>query len=73
MGTTTVLRTLRGQARLSQRQLAAAAGLNITTIVNLEAGRSQPQAATIGKLARPLGVPYLDLFYLFYPEQEAAS
>jgi len=71
MGNLTGLRMLRARAGLSQRQLAVKAGLNVTTIVNFEAGRSKaPQAATVGRLARALGVPIEELLELL---EEAAS
>ncbi len=74
MGTTTTLRTLRGRRGMSQRQLATLAGLNITTIVDLEAGRTRrPQVATVGKLADALGVPIEVLLDVFDERVEASA
>jgi transcriptional regulator with XRE-family HTH domain len=59
---------------MSQRQLASAAGLNITTIVDLESGRTRrPQVATIGKLADALGVPFEVLLAMFDEPVEASA
>lgn len=49
------LRRLRLAAALSQRELAAAAGLDRLTVTNLEAGRPA-RLASIRKLAHALGV-----------------
>jgi transcriptional regulator with XRE-family HTH domain len=62
MGNPTTLRSLRGQACLTQRELAEAAGVSLTTIAALEAGRTTtPLAPTVGKLARALGIPFEEL------------
>ena len=50
------LRTLRQAASLSQRELAAAAGLSKATITKLEAGRHTARPATLRKLAAALEV-----------------
>ena len=74
MGTMTALRRLRGRAGLSQRQLAVRAGLNVTTIVKLETGRTTtPQAATIGALAKAFGISFEELWDLLQADEEAAS
>jgi transcriptional regulator with XRE-family HTH domain len=50
------LRELRERAAYSQQELARAAGLSRTTVSHAETGRITPQAATVRKLARVLGV-----------------
>jgi transcriptional regulator with XRE-family HTH domain len=50
------LRTLRQRKALSQRELAALAGLSHLTIVRLEAGNDSPYPRTVRKLAQALGV-----------------
>jgi DNA-binding XRE family transcriptional regulator len=50
------LRELRQERALSQRDLADAAGVSKTTIVNIEAGRYQPIPSTTRKLAKALGI-----------------
>lgn len=59
---------------MSQRQLAALAGVNISTIVDLESGQTRrPQAATVGKLAEALGVPIEVLLDIFDEPVEASA
>ena len=41
---------------MSQKELAAAAGVSNRTIVDIEAGRVRPHPATLRKLAKALGV-----------------
>ena len=50
------LRIARERAGLSQLALAAASGVTNDTISRLELGRRSPQAGTIKRLARSLGV-----------------
>jgi transcriptional regulator with XRE-family HTH domain len=50
------LRDLRLQQALSQRDLAAQAGVAAKTIVDVELGRVEPTLKTIRKLAAALGV-----------------
>ena len=50
------LRELREQALLSQRELAARAGVSTKTIVDIEAGRIRPHPATLRKLAHGLDI-----------------
>jgi HTH-type transcriptional regulator, competence development regulator len=50
------LRTLRERKALSQRELAALAGLSHLTIVRLEGGNDAPYPRTVRKLAQALGV-----------------
>lgn len=55
------LRQLRAQAGLTQLQLAVKAGLGLTCIHTLEAGRGQPSLPTLRKLAAALEVSLDDL------------
>ena len=50
------LRALREAAGLTQLELAAAAGLSHEAVSRLELGRRAPQAGSVHKLARALGV-----------------
>jgi transcriptional regulator with XRE-family HTH domain len=55
------LRALRLERALSQRDLAAAAGIAHVTITALERGRQRAQLGTIRKLALALDVPVAEL------------
>jgi DNA-binding XRE family transcriptional regulator len=55
------LRGLREGKFLSHRELATRAGVSPTTVLNLEAGKAEPQRRTIRKLARALGVDPAEL------------
>jgi DNA-binding XRE family transcriptional regulator len=55
------LRELRADQALSQRELAAKAGISKTTLVNIEVGRITPHPTTIRKLAAALGMSPRDL------------
>jgi len=50
------VRRLRSAARLSQSALAEKAGISRYALAKIEKGQSRPQAATLQKLARALGV-----------------
>ena len=50
------LRSLRERAELSQLALAEVSGITNDTICRIELGRRAPQAATIERLAKALGV-----------------
>lgn len=54
---THVLKELREERDLTQRQLAEKAGLSAGTVYKAEAGLVQPFGRTLYKLARALGVP----------------
>ncbi len=49
------LRTLRREKMLTQQDLAARAGLTITTISRIETGKFNPSFRTIRALAKALG------------------
>jgi transcriptional regulator with XRE-family HTH domain len=51
------LRELREAKLLSQKELAAKAGISNKTIVDIESGKIRPHPSTLRKLARALGVP----------------
>lgn len=50
------LRKVRKQKGISQEELAARAGLDLTTVNELENGNREPMLNTIVKLAKALGV-----------------
>lgn len=50
------LRSARREARLTQEQLAVAAGVRVPTISRYECGLMAPKAATALRLARACGV-----------------
>jgi len=52
----TNVRRLRELRALSQRELAARAGLSVTTVNRIEIGQRKPMPKTVRKLARALGV-----------------
>lgn len=52
---------LRKELRLSQEELATAAGLDRTYISGIERGFQNPSLRTIGRLAKALGVSISDL------------
>jgi transcriptional regulator with XRE-family HTH domain len=52
----TNVRRLRELRALSQRELAARAGLSVTTVNRIEIGRRKPIPRTVRKLAGALGV-----------------
>lgn len=51
-----LIERLRGQAGLSQTQLAARAGLHWATVHRLERGLAYPELPTVGAVLRALGV-----------------
>ena len=56
------LRRLRKEKKLSQAKLAALAGLDPSTVNQIETGARQPNTRTLEKLASVLGVEVSDLF-----------
>ena len=52
----------RGRLGLTQEELAVRAGVNTRTIQNLEAGRTVPTVAVVGKVARALGMDFDELW-----------
>jgi transcriptional regulator with XRE-family HTH domain len=56
------LKELREERGLSQTRFAGIAGLNPTTVNQIERGTRQPSARTLAKLASALGVSVPDLF-----------
>jgi transcriptional regulator with XRE-family HTH domain len=55
------LREMREAKFLSHRELASRAGVSPTTVLNLEAGKGEPQRRTVRKLARALEVDPAEL------------
>jgi len=66
----TRLRAIRERAALTQRELAAKAGVTYVQISRIERGKVEPYPSTIRKLAAALGVAPSDLMA---PEGEAAA
>lgn len=50
------LRELRDKAKMTQKELAAKAGMHLAGVFKLEQGTNQPTWATIEALAKALGV-----------------
>jgi transcriptional regulator with XRE-family HTH domain len=50
------LRTLRRARAMTQKDLSEASGVAVSTIVDIERGKSEPQIRTIRQLARALNV-----------------
>src|SRR5689334_8364701 len=55
-------RTIRG---LSQAELADAAGIDVKTVSNIEAGRTRPRSSTLGVLGRALRLDDEQLRHLY--------
>lgn len=55
------LKETRIRAVLSQRDLAKQADVALRTIVEAEAGRNEPRAATMRRVAQALGVAVTDI------------
>ena len=66
------LKEWRARRALSQRALAAAAGVTQTTLVRMEAGKPA-HPSTVGKLARALNVDPAELLGLTPAERPAAQ
>jgi putative transcriptional regulator len=56
------IETIRYRRGLSQRELADRAGINVSTLSQIENGRVKPRAPTAFAIAQALGVPVDDLF-----------
>jgi transcriptional regulator with XRE-family HTH domain len=60
-GLGTAVRKLREAGELTQEDLAEAAGITVRTLSQLETGNANPTWATVGDIARALGVSIADL------------
>lgn len=63
MLTPALIRAARAAASLSQRELAERAGMSMTALNNIEAGKSDPKASTLTAIQRALeakGVEFAD-------------
>lgn len=60
------LAAARVNAKMTQRELAEALNVDITTIVNWEKGKSEPSASQLRKISELAKIP-MDLIYT--PEQ----
>lgn len=56
-----VVRELRAERGMTQRQLGDAADVNETWISHIEAGRTNPAWGTVDRLARALGVSIAEI------------
>lgn len=56
-----VLRELRTERGLTQRQLGQAADINETWVSHIEAGRTNPAWGTVARLASALGVSITEI------------
>jgi transcriptional regulator with XRE-family HTH domain len=61
------VRRLRNERGLSQRRLAAEAGIDQVTLVHIETGKTSPKVETLEKLAKALGVQVGEFFPLAQP------
>jgi transcriptional regulator with XRE-family HTH domain len=57
----TRLRAIRERKALSQRELAAKAGVSPVTVARIETGQDEPYPSTVRKLAAALGVEPAEL------------
>jgi transcriptional regulator with XRE-family HTH domain len=55
------IRQLRGARGLTQFELAAKAGVSLSSVVNIEAGRQEPRVSLAEKIAGALGVSVGDI------------
>jgi transcriptional regulator with XRE-family HTH domain len=55
------IRKLRDKREMTQEDLAEAAGITVRTLSQLETGNSNPTWATVGDIARVLGVSIAEL------------
>lgn len=55
------IRELRKGRKMSQAELAEAAGVALMTISRLERGEHDPHVGTLTRIARGLGVPFIEL------------
>jgi transcriptional regulator with XRE-family HTH domain len=55
------VRRLREKRELTQEDLAEAAGITVRTLSQLETGNANPTWATVGDIARALGVSIAEL------------
>lgn len=58
------IRQLRERREMTQEDLAEAAGITVRTLSQLETGNSNPTWATIGDIARALGVSIAEVAQL---------
>ena len=58
------LKAARVNAELTQREAAERIGIDVTTIVNWEAGKTSPKATQLQKLCDVYGVDSVDSLFL---------
>lgn len=59
------LKMLRKKKNITQDELSKKAGVSRTTLSTIESGQSNPDARTISKLVKALGVPANKIFFDF--------
>lgn len=55
------VRQLREEQGLTQFELAAKAGVSLSSVVNIEASRQEPRVSLADKIARALGLSVADI------------
>ena len=60
------LEAARINAKLTQRQLAEALDISVGTVVNWEAGNSEPTLSQLRKISKLSGIP---MDFIFVPEK----
>lgn len=73
MNTATVIRTARRAKRMTQFDLACAAGVSPATVYRVEAGKQRPAGDTARALAQALGLRVNDDIFSHAPEADTAS
>ena len=69
-----LIRYHRGEAKMTQEELAENAGVSPTTIVRLESGDiRQPRPATLGKIATALGIDSAKFVWFLPPDPNWSS
>ena len=63
-----VVREVRNEARLSQRELAAAIGVKASHVAYIENGHRRPSISLINRLSETLGLDAKELLVLAHPE-----
>jgi len=63
-----VVKEARYEARMTQRELAAAVGIRASHIAYIENGRRRPSISLINRLAETLGLDAKELLVLAHPE-----
>jgi transcriptional regulator with XRE-family HTH domain len=62
-----IVKAARNEARMSQRELAAAIGVKASHIAYIESGRRRPSIPLINPLSKTLGLDGKEVLVLAYP------